>query len=397
MRCKLVDLIVVLTWATGPAHAQQLDFDGSIGTEVVQFNQPGLLPSQSKQSYASLSFDVELRWLSLDRDTRFQLHSFGRWDETDSNRNHIDLREAYIARSFGNVELLAGVNKLFWGVTESRHLVDIINQVDNLEFNDRDARLGQPMVMATWQLGNGAISAIAMSGFREQKFPGQAGRFSLGLAVDTTAATFDASEGKKAIDVVLRYSGNFGGVDLGLSYFHGTSREATFSPNLSGIALVPHYARISQIGIDAQLTLDAILLKFEGIRRSGHGQTFNAAVVGAEYTFYQTFNGKSDLGIIGEYLYDGRDATAPVTPFDDDVFVGARWAANDTQDTSLLIGATIDLNDDSTFVRAEFERRLGDHIHLKVAAQTVMNSSPANPLYALRNEGFVSVDLSYNF
>ncbi|NIP18147.1 MAG: hypothetical protein GWM87_08310, partial [Xanthomonadales bacterium] len=46
--------------------------------------------------------------------------------------------------------------------------------------------------------------------------------------------------------------------------------------------------------------------------------------------------GASDLGVLVEYLHDGRAESEPLTVFDDDVFVGARWALNDTQDTSVL-------------------------------------------------------------
>ena len=46
-----------------------------------------------------------------------------------------------------------------------------------------------------------------------------------------------------------------------------------------------------------------------------------------------------------EYLYDGRDSfEAPVTSFDDDVFVGTRIALNDVQDTSMLIVGVVDRN-----------------------------------------------------
>lgn len=391
-------VLLIVGALTAPAvQAQEFDFSGAIGAEVVQFSESGLAAQQGEKTQASLSIDAEVRWISADRNTRAQLAGFGRWDGHDGNRTHLDLREAYVAHNAGRFEVLGGVNTLFWGVTESRHLVDVINQRDYLEFSDREARLGQPMVKLSWQFDRSVLSGIVMTGFRPLAFPGPEGRFGFGLPVDEGAATYEASDGKDAIDMALRFAGSFGAADLGLSAFHGTSREPTLSPNTGGTALVPHYARISQVGIDAQLTLDAVLLKFEGLRRSGQGDTFNAAVLGAEYTFYQLFDGASDLGVIGEYLYDGRDSSAPVTPFDDDVFVGVRWAANDTQDTSFLLGATVDVNDQSTYIRAEFDRRLGEKYVLEIAAQTVTNTSSGNPLHALREDGFVSIGVSFNF
>ncbi len=391
----LLTLVLVLGGAS--AQAQGVDVRGAITVEGVQFEQAGLFPGQSEQTHTSLSAQAELRWFSPDRNTRLQLQGFARYDATDSARSHADIREAFVAHRWGNFEVLAGVNRVFWGVTESRHLVDIVNQVDNLEFTNREARLGQPMVMGTWQIGSGALTAIVMSGFRQQKFPGRNGRFRPGLPVDTSVTTYEHADGTSAVDTALRYAGTFGALDIGVSAFHGTAREATFTPNGGGTALVPHYAEITQFGIDAQWTLDATLLKLEAIRRHGQGASFNAVVAGVEYTFFQAFGGNSDLGVIAEYLYDGRDATAPVTPFDNDVFIGARWALNDSQDTSFLVGATIDLDDDTTVVRAEFDRRFGQSISLEIAGQAVINSAPGNPFYGARNDNYMSVGLGYNF
>ncbi|NIP15474.1 MAG: hypothetical protein GWM88_12435, partial [Pseudomonadales bacterium] len=65
-----------------------------------------------------------------------------------------------------------------------------------------------------------------------------------------------------------------------------------------------------------------------------------------------------DVGVLFEYLYDGRDETAPFTPFDDDLFFGSRLGFNDTHDTALLLGTIIDRNDGSTTGRLELERRI---------------------------------------
>lgn len=63
---------------------------------------------------------------------------------------------------------------------------------------------------------------------------------------------------------------------------------------------------------------------------------------------YQVFGSGTDLGILAEYLYDGREATAPPTPFDDDLFVGTRLTLNDPQSAELLMGAIIDRHTQAT-------------------------------------------------
>ena len=83
----------------------------------------------------------------------------------------------------------------------------------------------------------------------------------------------------------------------------------------------PTYDEITQGGVTAQYTQDAWLWKFEGIVRSGHGDTFAAAVGGFEYTFFGITDAGADLGVLVEYLYDGRDEVeAPPTTQENDVF-----------------------------------------------------------------------------
>ena len=90
------------------------------------------------------------------------------------------------------------------------------------------------------------------------------------------------------------------------------------------------YRTITQLGLDLQYTREAWLWKLEAIGRAGEGETFGAAVGGVEYTRYQVFGSAADVGFLSEYLYDGRDVTAPPTAFDNHGFVGTRLALNDT-------------------------------------------------------------------
>lgn len=71
---------------------------------------------------------------------------FLRIDSDDAERSHADLREARWLIAKDNWELQLGVAKVFWGVAESQHLVDVINQTDLIENTDTEDKLGQPMI-----------------------------------------------------------------------------------------------------------------------------------------------------------------------------------------------------------------------------------------------------------
>ena len=83
-----------------------------------------------------------------------------------SHRAHAGLREAYLLL-FGEVgedewELRLGVDRVFWGVAESCHLVDIINQTDLIEHPNEEAKPGQPMVHVTLSGDWGAAEVFAL-------------------------------------------------------------------------------------------------------------------------------------------------------------------------------------------------------------------------------------------
>ncbi|MEE8544818.1 MAG: hypothetical protein V3T29_03305, partial [Alphaproteobacteria bacterium] len=164
----------------------------------------------------------------------------------------------------------------------------------------------------------------------------------------------------------------------------------------TGTMLIPFYDQIHQVGVDVQYTTGAWLWKFEGLAREGQGEPFGAFVGGFEYTLYQIFESDADLGLLSELLYDGRDpGGAPPTAFDNDLFLGARLALNDVQDTSVLGGTVIDLVDGTTSFRVEAERRLGDAWKLGVEIQFVAHAAADNLLATLDQDGFILLRLSW--
>ncbi len=128
---KLFLLILLLAGAATVATAQESAWDTSANLELQSryFTQDAAFPRQDGDALQwSLAGELELRWRG--NDSRASIIGYARYDNTDDERSLIDLREAYWAKEGDGYELLIGLNTVFWGVTESVHLVDIINQTD---------------------------------------------------------------------------------------------------------------------------------------------------------------------------------------------------------------------------------------------------------------------------
>ncbi len=391
-------LILVAGAGNAMAADSGWDFSGNTALQLRGFAQDALWPEQnSSDAEVSVSGEWEVRWRSDDGDQRASFIPFARWDENDEERTHLDLREAYWAYEGDPFELLVGINKVFWGVTESVHLVDIINQTDLVEDIDQEDKLGQPMVNLAVQQDWGLITLYVLPYFRERTFPGLDGRFRAPLPVDWDDADYESGAKDKHVDMALRYSHYFGDVDVGLYYFHGTSREPRLLLADNGRELKPFYDQIDQVGLDLQYTQDAWLWKLEAILRDGFDETFMASVAGFEYTFYQVNESDADIGVLLEYQYDERSSQEPLTTADNDVFAGVRWSLNDAQDTAVLAGVVVDKKTSETFFNLEAERRFGDSVFLELRLRAITNSEQDEPLYSFSRDDYIQLQLSRYF
>ncbi len=380
------------------ADDSEWDLSGNVSIQARGFSQDALWPEQNtSDAEVSVSGEWEARWRSEEGDQRASFIPFVRWDENDDERSHIDLREAYWAYEGDGVELLVGVNKVFWGVTESVHLVDIINQTDLVEDIDQEDKLGQPMVNLAVQKDWGLINLYVLPHFRERTFPGLDGRFRAPLRVDWDDAEYESGAKDKHVDLALRYSHYFGDVDVGLYYFRGTSREPWLQLSADGREFKPFYDQIDQVGLDLQYTRDAWLWKLEAIVRDGYDESFAASVAGFEYTFYQVYESHADIGILMEYQYDERSSKEPLTIADNDVFMGARWSLNDIQDTAVLAGVVVDKKTSETFFNLEAERRFGDNTFLELRVRAITNAESDEPLYSFSRDDYIQLQISRYF
>lgn len=398
MRTLLLLILLAALYPLSPARGEEVDFSGSVELQTRTFlRDPAWVGQDGQALQGSLVATTELRWRNEEGNQRASLIPYLRWDATDSERSLVDLREAYWAIEGDDFELLVGANTVFWGVTESVHLVDIINQTDLVGDIDGEDKLGQPMVSLALQRDWGEISAFVLPYFRERTFAGLDGRFRPPVPIDADASRYESSSEESHVDFALRYSHYIGDVDIGLHVFSGTSREPRFEPAADGQSLVPIYDQIEQVGIDLQYTKEAWLWKLEAIVRDGVSHSFAAAVGGFEYTMYQMADSSADIGLLLEYQYDGRDDLEPLTTADNDAFIGARLALNDSQDTAVLAGFAYDVDTAETFVNVEAERRFGNHWFAELRVRVFSGAEEGDTTYWLQQGDYVQLNIARYF
>lgn len=395
--------ISLLAFAAVPVCAE-IDLRGSLGLETRYY-----LDAEELQS----SIFMEPEWYWENGASAVTLKPFARVDSLDSERTHADLREAFYQYVGRGWELRAGVNKIFWGVTESQHLIDVINQTDYLEGFDGEDKLGQPMLQLTGINAWGIVDAFIMPYFREREFPGKYGHFNYSHSLATASgpvflnavfadAQYESSREEQHWDTAVRYSHNLGSFDIGLSYFSGTRRDPSLqvtalNPLEKTIAFQPYYGLMEQWGLDVQATLGSWLWKLEALSRNQEAEDYTAAVAGFEYTFYGVSDRGSDLGLLLEFNWDERGKTA-TTPLQNDLFVGGRYTWNDEQSSEFLLGLVQDLdNSHSYMAKLEASRRLGDSYRISLDAWAFNSDNSSDLLYVIRTEDFIQLTLEKFF
>ena len=326
--------------------------------------------------------------------------TFYRWDNEDDERTHGDIRELMWLHVGDDWELRSGIGSVFWGQTESAHLVDVINQTDGVEALDGEDKLGQPMLNLTLIRDWGNVDLFILPGFRERTFPGEDGRLRTLLTIDTDNPIYQSSDKDNHIDFAARWSHSIDVWDLGISYFKGTSREAAFEVVIinEAIVLQPYYQQISQIGVDLLAILGSWIYKFEGIYRDiNEADDYFALITGFEYTSIGVFDSVSDIGWLMEYQFDERGKDA-LSSGQNDLLFGARWILNDVDGTEMLIGIIQDLdysNSQSAFVEAS--SRIDDNWKLRLDARFFNASNIQDITYNIRKDDYVEFSLEYYF
>ena len=408
-------LLVAVILLTTTLAAQAGEWSGYVAGEFLGFTEDPQFSSQYS-SYLSVAAEPEYIHEWNEGADIFTFTPYAMADTHDDHRTHVDLRELSWMHAADDWELTTGVSKVFWGVTESIHLVDIINQTDLVVNEDGEDKLGQPMVNLSLIRNWGVVDMFVLPGFRERTFPSKNGRPRFGIPIDTDKVFYESGAEELHTDLAVRWSHYFGQVDVGIAHFHGTAREPRFlirpaaiNPTTGDVSKInPLYEIIDQTSLDMQAIYGSWLLKLEAITRSGQGDRFYSYATGYEYTFVGALESGMDIGVITEYLYDSRGDSINqkkalkggaffTAPFQKDLVLGARLTVNDADSTEVLASVTLDLDGGGQGYNIEASSRFGDNWKLSVEARALSNIPSDNNAASLEDDTRLRVEMARYF
>lgn len=375
--------------------------NGELRAQLHRYDQQGIYPEQDYTSNQSLAFQSSSLWQWNQGRDRLSFVPYLRIDQYDQSGTYADIRELIWTRTSDHWEISAGIGRIFWGVTEFNHLVDIVNQTDLVADIDGEAKLGQPMINLSLIRPWGNMDLLLLPGFRQRTFPSVEGRLRTPVPVDTNNVQYQSAQGYRHTDFAVRWSHVLGSADLGIYLFRGTSRDPVLlmsSANLTqghNLRASPYYPQITQIGVDTQFTRGNWLYKWEARwRRHGKDQDF-AAQLGVEYAAYNLPKG-GDLAIFFEYGWDEQREHA-VSGIQDDLFLGARWLFNNTQSGELIAAINYDLDYKTRGAVFEFSQRAFKSSKFSLQARVFNTDDPRDVLQGLAADDHIKMTLTLFF
>ena len=317
-----------------------------------------------------------------------------------SGAGQIDFREAHVSGRVGEMDYLVGSTILFWGKVESYNPVDVVNALDYSRGLMRNEKRGAPMVRLSWPVGPGQVDLLAID-FVENIYPDNSLRERPALPVTDTTAGFSGGAARDDIATAARWSGYFGDIDLGISWFRGTGHAPRLLPQSDG-TLKPDYSRITQLGLDIQSLHGDSAVKAELIHRRGQydrlGSTnsYGAGVIGVEHNLYDLAGSGRDLVLIAEYARDERRGRSH-SGFQNDLVLGGRWLWNDVEDTEILTLLSRDLDNAAQTLTVTADRRITDALSFEATVRWPQRLGRDPTGAALSRDSAIIASLTYSF
>jgi hypothetical protein len=393
----ITSIAYLLAFSSSNISANEFEIRGNIELQNRSFFETPLYSTQPSNDI-SIAAAPEFFWSWNDGKDLIEFVPSARIDQHDEERTHSDIRELSWIHVSDNWESRIGIRRVFWGVTEFQHLVDIINQSDSVEDIDNEDKLGQPMLNLSFVNDWGILDLYALPYFRERTFSGMQGRPTIPF-VNAGNAYYESSDEEKHLDLAVRWSHSIDEFELALSWFGGTSRDPILEPSLNinfEPEFVPYYQQIKQIGFEMQANLDDLLWKLEVIHNDNPLDSFFALQGGFEYSQYGVFDSNADLGWLVEYGWDQRDENATGIA-QNDLFFGSRLAMNDVDSSELLAGLSYDLDYQSTSFIIEASRRFGDSVKLSLDLRLFESDDSQDPTYQIRRDDHIQFTAQYYY
>lgn len=364
-------IIILSTLLSSFLLSKGMEYKGNIGFESSYIEHD--IANKRDQQHA-LHMELELKQKLSDGQIVFNGEAF--YDKDDENRRYVDVNDLYYKHEFENSDLLVGRNTRFWGAMEFYNHTDVFNTKDWLDNPfDYDSKIGSNNIAYTHYFDNSDLAVIAKIGQAKQRV--QDNESVNNFLPPNYNDTLVTQKDKNRPTLYVKYTGSAEEVqlDYALIYQNGYDEQRYLAP--VGTSLQQHAYLVDKvIGYATYVDGETIYKTELAYSKSDDDKVSDYAQIsaGLEHTFYGVI-GKSDIGLLAEYYrYEEEDSSKLGAKefgnlFSNDVSLGFRMTLNDSDDSDILGGLSLDQDNDEKLLFVEYNTRLYNKYKLGLSYQ----------------------------
>ena len=351
--------------------AQEFEYRGSVGAEstYIDHNIVGKRDTQN-----ALRARVELKQKIANG--QMVLNAKAIMAKDDSSRRYVELNDLYYKHEFENSDLLIGRNTRFWGAMEFYNHTDAFNTKDWRDNPfDYDAKLGSNNIAYTHYFENSDLALIARIGQEGQRV--QDNESINNFLPANYNDTLQTQKGENRPTVYLKYTGSAEETqfDYAVIYQNGYDEQRYLAP--VGASFYQNAYLVNKLMAYATWVSGETIYKTElAYTKSDEEKVSDYAQysLGVEHTLYGVW-GKSDVGLLAEYYkYDVQQSNKFEAKdfgnfFQNDVMLGLRMTLNDSADSDILGGISIDQDNQEKMIFVEYNTRIFEKYKLGLSYQ----------------------------
>ena len=373
------------------------EINNEAGFDIREFHKEEAYSSQ-KNTYSS--FIKSEIFLEISNNINFISEPYYRYDNHDKERSLFDFKENYLVVFGDSYEIKTGIGEVFWGITESKNLVDIINVYDSTD-GDQKAKLGQSLISYSYFTEKiGVFDVYYLPFFSKSSQIGKRGRLRLSKPIENYNTIYEGGAGEKVPSWAMKWAKNVGNSDFSVQAFRGNSRESSTIPLLENGVLkyFSGYERISQLGTYIQTIMGPYIFKMETIRRNGQKNANNdrenyySYTIGMEYLINRLFEKIWDITFFIEYNNDDRNNDS-TDILQNDIFLASTLLMNNVNGTELTTGITLDLDGGGDTANLELSTRITDNYRFTGIYQIYWSTNNKDILYNFRRDNYLGLKL----
>jgi len=399
------------------AHARWTG-QGEVALELRQFSNDNLRTTEDRG--IAVFSRLESRYER--RRKKFVFRGFARVDQHDTQRDFLSLEDSYFSYKVGrsqNLEFLAGYKLFNWTATEAFHPADVINS-RNFDSNiESFEKKGELTLSAKQTIAEATVSVFLFPRYESPEFPGAKSRLGFGITLEEpkwVEGNGLFSEDHYGLQGGLRLTQTIGDLDYSLHFMRHLDRDnPLIEVNILNGTFTPIFFPVDQVGGTATYVFESLIFKIEAAYRNfkeemtiltargpRRPQDHGRVAMGLEYTLTLPSGHDLNAFIEGQGIFGlTQEKRAEQDIFQRDLFLGVRYALNDSMGTEVFFSFITDIERaNESLYNLNITRRISDNWKYKTGFRVVrapLKSSFATGLETLHKDDNVFFNLTRYF